>query len=66
VDEMNTPVVGIDVSKRKLDVALLVDGKVKAKAVPNSQEGFAELEVWLNKQKISLTPTFISRARLVI
>jgi len=56
---MNTPVVGIDVSKRKLDVALLVDGKVKAKAVPNSQEGFAELEVWLNKQKISLLETHI-------
>lgn len=56
---MNTPVVGIDVSKRKLDVALLVDGKVKAKAVPNSQEGFAELEVWLIKQKVALPEAHI-------
>jgi transposase len=56
---MNAPVVGIDVSKRKLDVALLVDGKVKAKVVPNSQEGFAELEMWLEKQKIALPQAHI-------
>jgi|APAra7269097289_1048552.scaffolds.fasta_scaffold16399_1 transposase len=52
---MNTPVVGIDVSKRKLDVALLMDGKLKAKVVANAQEGFAELEAWLNKQKVDLS-----------
>jgi len=51
---MNTPVVGIDVSKKKLDVALLIDGKIKSKVVENSQNGFAEMEVWLVKQKVSL------------
>lgn len=52
---MNAPVVGIDVSKRKLDVALLIDGKIKAKVVANSPEGFVELEGWLSKQKVALT-----------
>lgn len=52
---MNAPVVGIDVSKHKLDVALLMDGKIKAKVVANSQEGFAELEGWLARQKVALT-----------
>ena len=56
---MNAPVVGIDVSKRKLDVALLVDGKIKAKAVANCQEGFAELESWLVKQKVALAETHV-------
>lgn len=54
VDEMNTPVVGIDVSKRKLDVALLVDGKVKTKVVENSTGGFTDMESWLLKQKVQL------------
>ena len=51
---MNTPVVGIDVSKKKLDVALLVDGKIKSKVVENSSDGFTEMEGWLVKQKVSL------------
>ncbi|WP_374585505.1 IS110 family transposase [Pseudoduganella sp.] len=56
---MNTPVVGIDVSKRKLDVALFVDGKIKAKVVPNSPDGFTDLEGWLIKQKIDLSRTHV-------
>lgn len=48
----HAPIVGIDVSKKKLDVALLVDGKLKSKVVDNSPEGYGELEVWLGKQKI--------------
>lgn len=48
----HTPVVGIDVSKKKLDVALLVDGKLKSKVVENSPRGYGELEVWLQKQKV--------------
>ncbi|WP_229215448.1 hypothetical protein [Duganella sp. CY15W] len=31
--------VGIDVSKQKLDIALLVDGKIKTKVVENSAPG---------------------------
>jgi transposase len=56
---MKAPVVGIDVSKKKLDVALLVDGKTKSKVVENSPNGFAELEGWLVKQKISLQEAHI-------
>jgi transposase len=56
---MNTPVVGIDVSKKKLDVALLIDGRIKSKVVENSQNGFAEMEGWLVKQKVSLPEVHI-------
>jgi transposase len=47
-----TPVVGIDVSKRKLDVALLVDGKVKSKVVENSSKGYVDLAEWMVKHKV--------------
>lgn len=42
---------GIDVSKKKLDIALLVNGKVKSKVLDNTPEGYEELLVWLNKSK---------------
>ena len=44
-------VVGIDVSKKKLDVALLVNGKTKSKVVDNSASGHRELLEWLGKSK---------------
>ncbi|MCG2586914.1 IS110 family transposase, partial [Massilia sp. TS11] len=53
---MNTEslaVIGIDVSKRKLDVALLIQGKLKSKVVENSGNGLSELEAWLRKQQLS-------------
>lgn len=43
--------IGIDVSKKKLDVALLEDGKVRIKTVLNSSSGFSELVSWLHKNK---------------
>lgn len=42
---------GIDVSKKKLDIALLVNGKVKSKVLDNTPEGYEELLVWINKSK---------------
>lgn len=48
------PVLGIDVSKKKLDVALLVEGKVKSKVVENSQKGYDDLREWIIKQKVAL------------
>lgn len=48
-------VVGIDVSKKKLDVALLVNGKTKAKVVENSAEGHQTLLDWLSKSKVPLS-----------
>lgn len=47
-------VVGIDVSKKKLDIALLVDGKIKTKVLDNSSEGHQSLLEWLSKTKLPL------------
>lgn len=43
-----TAVVGIDVSKRKLDIALLVNGKLKSKVFENSPAGHEQLQRWLS------------------
>jgi len=41
-------ILGVDVSKRKFDVALLrADGKHRAHAFPNSEAGFGQLAQWL-------------------
>lgn len=39
--------VGIDVSKRKLDLALFVNHKLKTKVVENSKSGYSQLHHWL-------------------
>lgn len=45
-------ILGIDVSKAKLDVALrLPDGKLRHKVVDNTPAGFAVLAAWLGKQQ---------------
>ncbi|AXA90489.1 IS110 family transposase [Massilia sp. YMA4] len=49
---VGSPVVGIDVSKKKLDAALLAGGKLKYKVVENSRKGYAELATWLGKQGV--------------
>ena len=46
-----TLTLGIDVAKAKLDVALrLPDGRIRSKAVANTDTGFAELQAWLARQ----------------
>lgn len=40
-------VLGIDIAKRKFDVALWRAGKFKTKAFPNTAEGFEALHAWL-------------------
>lgn len=48
------PILGIDISKAKFDVALLVDGKVKKSRVfENNLTGFKALSLWLMKQDIT-------------
>ncbi len=43
-------ILGIDVAKAKLDVALLLpDGKFRSEVVPNTAEGFEKLAVWLER-----------------
>ena len=44
-------VLGIDVSKAKLDVCALFDGKIRKKIVENSASGF-KLHSWLSKNSI--------------
>ena len=46
------PSLGLDVSKDKVDVALLVDGKLKHKKITNNPSGFEQLAKWLIRQKV--------------
>ncbi len=51
---MSQPVLGIDVGKSKLHIALLLpNGKSKPKVIPNTPEGHQELLIWLNHQQVS-------------
>jgi transposase len=46
--------VGVDVSKEKLDVALLrAQGKFRDKVIANSRKGFLDLVAWLAKQGVT-------------
>ena len=45
-------VVGIDVSKNKLDVNLCGGGREKVKAFDNSSAGWRHLDSWLRDQKL--------------
>lgn len=47
MNEQATCVVGIDVSKRKLDIALLANSKTKSKVFDNTSTGHRELAQWL-------------------
>lgn len=44
---MSMPVIGIDISKLKVDVALLNAPKIKSKSFKNASEGFQALALWL-------------------
>lgn len=46
--------IGIDVGKHKLDVALIIEGKVRSKSVANSSAGYQELTAWLTRQNVEL------------
>ncbi len=50
---------GIDVSKHKLDVALLRMGKTRSKVVSNTAEGYAQLEAWLRAQGATAEATHV-------
>lgn len=47
MNELASGIVGIDVSKSKLDIALLAHGKTKSKVFDNSHSGYAALQQWL-------------------
>lgn len=50
---MTTSILGIDVAKLKLDVALLHDGKTITKQFANSADGFHLLQAWLRSLSIA-------------
>jgi transposase len=49
---MSEPILGVDIAKRKFDVALVTNGKLKHKVFTNNQEGFEALLAWLQKQNV--------------
>lgn len=51
---MTSPVLGIDIAKRRFDVALLfeVDTKPRHKSFDNGSAGFSALAAWLKKQGV--------------
>lgn len=49
---MNEVAVGVDVSKKKLDVCLARDNKFKSKSVSNTPKGHQELIKWLEYQRV--------------
>ncbi len=50
---MSVPVLGIDIAKQRVEVALLVDSEVKNKSFKSTTEGFEALALWLKKLGIS-------------
>lgn len=52
--DLNNGILGIDISKAKFDVALMVAGKIKKTHVfENAPDGFKALSNWLSKQGIT-------------
>ena len=49
---MSVPILGIDIAKQRVAVALLINGKVKNKSFKNAPEGFEALALWLGKLDI--------------
>lgn len=45
--------IGVDISKRKLDLALLREGRLKHKSFPNTVPGFSALTGWLQQQQVA-------------
>jgi transposase len=52
---MNQAFLGIDISKKTFDVALLVKNDAKAKKFNNNKQGFLKLLTWINNKEIILS-----------
>lgn len=53
MDSVISAYLGLDVSKAKIDCALLMKNKLKSKVFPNTSEGFQALSDWLERQGAS-------------
>ena len=51
---MSLPILGIDIAKRKFDVALLREQRYKNKKFDNTPDGFQSLRQWLEKLGVNL------------
>ena len=49
---MSGSILGVDIAKKKFDVALLINGKLEHKVFTNNEEGFELLMAWLQKQNV--------------
>ena len=58
---MQNHVIGIDISKSKLDICAIFDGKIRKKIVENSELGFKQLHSWISKNDIK-NPHFCMEA----
>ena len=63
---LSEAILGVDIAKRKFDVALLINGKLKHKVFSNNQEGFEELELWLKKHGNRSMSVWRHRAPMVM
>lgn len=56
---MSAPILGIDIAKQRVEVALLVEGKgkIKNKSFKNAPDGFESLALWLRKLGIERVQT---------
>ena len=52
-------VVGIDVAKKKVDIAAVLNGKVKSRVFDNTPAGHAELQRWLLERDFSARQTHV-------
>jgi len=49
---MQNHVIGIDVSKKTLDICAIFDGKIKKKSFTNTESGFKNLAAWIEKLEL--------------
>lgn len=52
MDSIDTAILGLDISKATIDLALLRDGKIKSRKVDNNKAGFDELAQWLTSHGV--------------
>jgi len=46
---MSAPILGIDIAKQRVEVALLIEGKIKNRSFKNVPDGFESLALWFGK-----------------
>lgn len=59
---MNEHAVGIDVSKKKLDICVALGDKIKTKALKNTAAGHAELDRWLSQRELPVDAPIVLEA----